>query len=174
MQLWTHHPSGFRLDRLPLPLDPRRRQYWNDSPGPNFCYRTVAPLLWDLLKTDQFLWCCTIRGQFKRPSEDIDLVEWELNVPPQIIIAHVRVPVWEDLIWGRIESWDGLILKDTPNEGRADINALVAVPLPPGCVKCHGQLPPHFTRKDEERARRVMEAQKTFDPKITAEYDWDG
>jgi hypothetical protein len=173
MQLWTHHPSDFQLDARNLKIDPKRGQFWQMQ-HPEFRYRAMAARLWEMLGTDQFLWCCTIRGQFHRPSEDLDLVEWELNVPAQSIMVFLRVSVWKALIWGKRDSWDGLILKDSPDKGHPDINALVAITLPRGCVHCRGQLPAHFTREDEERARRVMEAQKTFDPWITAEYDWDG
>src|SRR5438034_1594324 len=131
MQLWTHHPSSFRIDALVLPIDPRRGQHWNYQ-AKNFRYRGVAPMLWELVGTDQFLWCCTLRGMFVRPTEEDDLVEWEINAPPSKIIAYISSPVWENLVWSKSDSWDGLIINDTAALGHRDIHALLSVPLPSG------------------------------------------
>src|SRR5580704_15732454 len=105
MQLWTHQPSPFRLDVLPLPLDPKRGAYWNAVQGPDFCYQEVAPLLWELVKTDQFLWCCTLRGMFQRQTADVDLVEWEINAPQSSILAYIDALIWEDIVRGKPRKW---------------------------------------------------------------------
>src|SRR5262245_30671146 len=172
MQLWTHHPSSFRVDALVLPIDPKRGEYWNQQMG-NFRYREVAPMLWEKVGTDQFLWCCTVRGLFFRVTEDQDLVEWEISAPPCKIIAYVSSPVWEDLVWSRSDSWDDLFIKDAPTLGHKDINALASVPLPSGCVKRHGQLPPKHTREQMERAAELVRNRPSVDPKLLEEHDFD-
>lgn len=138
MQLWTHHASGFRLDSLPLPLDPRRGEFWNRPHGPNFCYRTVVPILWERLGTDQFLWCCTLQGKFPRKSSDDDLVEWELNVPEASVLAFINALAWESMVSGGAEKWDTLFIRNRPIEVSIGVHALVSVPLPPGSVTCRG------------------------------------
>lgn len=172
MQLWTHHPSSFRLDELDLQIEPEQGQYWNHE-AKNFRYREIARMLWSSVGTSQFVWCCTLRGMFIRPSEDVDLVEWEINAPPAKIIAYVSSPVWEDLVWNRSDTWDGLILKEPPTLGHKDIHALVSVPLPPGCVTCHGQLRPQYTREEMDRVAELVRNPPEVDPKLLAEYDID-
>jgi hypothetical protein len=164
MQLWTHHPSTFRLDLPDLKLDPKRGSYWRIK-DESFRYRELAPRLWEMIGTDQFVWCCTIRDWFMN-SEDADLVEWEINSPPSRVLAFVRSPVWEALVWSKSDSWDGLFL-DPPTEGREDVHALVTVPLVG--VICHGQLRPKLTREQEEEAREVQ--RNPPDAKLAEGYD---
>jgi hypothetical protein len=114
-----------------------------------------------------------LRGTFIRASENVDLVEWEINAPPAKIIAYISSPVWEDLVWNRSDCWDGLILKEPPTLVHKDIHALVSVPLPSGSVKCHGQLPPQYTREQMERAEELVRNPPQVDPKLLAEYDFD-
>jgi len=170
MQLWTHHPSAYRIDAPDLKVYPKRGQYWKMREN-RFRYHEMASRLWKLLGTDQLLWCCTVRGEFKRPTEDMDLVEWEINAPPSTILAYISSPVWEDLIWTRTDDWSGLILKHAPLLGNKDIHGLVTVPLPPGGVKCHGSPPPQFTREQEEQAWNIL--RNPPDPKLMEEYDFD-
>jgi signal peptidase I len=104
--------------------------------------------------TNQFLWCCTLRGMFIRPSEEIDLVEWEISAPPAKILAYISSPVWEDLVWNKSDKWDGLIVMEPPALGHKDIHALVSIPLLPGCARCYGLLRPQYTREQMEQALR--------------------
>src|SRR6266446_4868066 len=115
IQLWTHHPSSIRLDTPALQIDPELGQYWNHRQK-NFRYREVARKFWKSLGTNQFLWCCTIRGMFVRPTEELDLVEWEIKAPPAKIIAFIRSNVWEDLVWSRSDVWDGLFINEPPTQ----------------------------------------------------------
>ena len=129
MQLWTHHPEAFKVDADDLRIDHTCGTFWNlECPG--FRYRAILPKLFDLVGSNQFLWCCTRRGKFARTSEAHDLVEWELHVPESAMIAVFRVSVWEDLIWSLSDDWSNLILTERPTVAADDINALVSVPLP--------------------------------------------
>lgn len=170
MRLWTHHPASFQLDSGSLQIQPEQGQYWSYQAA-NFRYREMAPLLWKSLGTNQFLWCCTVRGGFIRTSEDGDLVEWEINAPPAVIIAYIRSPIWENLVWSTSDVWDALIVDEPPTVGHRDILALVSVPLPRGCLTCHGQLPPQYTRQQMERAAELVRKPPPIDPKLLAEYD---
>jgi hypothetical protein len=172
MQLWTYHPSSFCLDVLALQIKPGRGQYWTHQEK-NFRYREIARMLWESVGTNQFLWCCTLRGMFIRPTEEADLVEWEIKAPPAVVIAYISSPVWENLVWSRSDSWDGLFVNDPPMLGHKEIHALVAIPLPPACVKCHGQLTPQYTREHMERAAELVRTPPPVDPKLLAEYDID-
>ena len=168
MQLWTRRPSSFRIDAIDLWVDPKQGQYWKDE-GKNFRYREVAPMLWELVKTDQFLWCCTLPRMFIRATEEVDLVEWEINTPPAKVIAYISSPVWENLVWSRSNSWDGLIINHTVTLGHKDILASCPSPLPPDCLICHGQLPPLHTREQLEKAAELLRNPPLFDPA----YDFD-
>ena len=172
MQLWTHHPSSFRLDALALQIEPEAGQYWTHQ-DKNFRYREIARMLWESLGTNQFVWCCTLRGMFVRPTEDVDLVEWEINAPPATVIAYISSPVWENLVWSRSDRWDGLFINDPPVLGHKDIHALVAIPLQPDCVRCHGQLPPQHTREQMELAAELVRNPPPVDPKLVEAYDID-
>ncbi len=142
MKLWTYHPSTFRLDDPEARIDPTKGLYWNDT---TTRYRDVLPRLQVLLGTDQFLWCCTTKGCFIRPSKEIDLVEWELDVPPSEILAFYSVPVWEDIVHGRSEAWDNLVIKNVQAANK-DVDAFVRFPLKAGTLKCLGPLPIRHTR----------------------------
>jgi hypothetical protein len=108
---------------------------------------------------------------FVRPTEDVDLVEWEISAPPGKLLAYISSPVWEDLIWSRSDCWDGLVIDSTPTLGDKDIHALVLVPLPAGAVKCHGLLRPQYTR---EQARRAAELVRNPPPvELREAYDFD-
>jgi len=170
MKLWTHHPSSFRVETLLDPIDPKQGQYWNYQER-NFRYREMAPMLWNLLGTDQFLWCCTLRGVFVRPTEDVDLMEWEINAPPCRIIAYISSPIWENLVWSKSDSWDGLVAKNPPRLGHKDIHALVSVPLPAGSVVCHGQLPPQYTHQQMEEAAQLVRNPPPADPAFAWELE---
>ncbi|HYH66001.1 MAG TPA: hypothetical protein VD866_14990 [Urbifossiella sp.] len=139
MQLWTHHSGSFRPDRLDLRVEPEKGFNWLYQ-APGFRYREVAPKLWDLVGTNQLLWCCTLRGVFSRGEEDVGLVEWEIAAPPARVLAFIRTGVWDDLVMSRGDRWDELFVRDAPRQGDPGIRALVAVPLPAGCAVCHGPL----------------------------------
>ena len=172
MKFWTHHPSDFLLDIPGLRIDPLQGYYWSVQDN-NFRYREMARRLWEIVGTDQLLWCFTLRGGFIRPSEDVDLVEWEIDAPPAKVIAFIRASLWEDLVWSRTDSWDGLFVDEPPTQGHKDIHALVSIPLPSGCVNCHGQLPAQYTREQMERAAGLVRNPPPVDPKLLDEYDID-
>jgi hypothetical protein len=172
IKLWTHHPSDFRIDAVGIRIDPTQGQYWNyEKPG--FRYREIAPVLWDKLGTDQFLWCCTQRGMFKRVLPDHDLVEWEIAAPPADVIAYVSSRVWEDLVWSKSDSWDRLIVPRPSAAGDPYIHAAVSFPVPVGCVTCHGQLPLPWTDQQIEEAAELVRNPPAIDPELRAAYDWD-
>jgi hypothetical protein len=131
MQLWTHHPHGFRLDSAHIVIDPTKGRYWRDNIA-GLRYRDVLPKLQQLLGTRQFLWCYTIRTQ----PQNADLVEWELNLPESQILRFVHSWVWETIVWGNPDGWQNLFADGRPDAGK-DIHALVSWPLPPAWVKCH-------------------------------------
>ena len=151
MKLWIYHPACFRVDDPNLQLDHTKGRYWN-SPDLNLRkrYREILPKLHDLLGTRQCLWCCTVRGLFVRMTEDDDLVEWELRVPFSQVLAFYSIPLWEDLIYTRTDTWDGLILEQL-GEAEAehkDIGALVQFhQLHPGWITCHGPPKPLYPKK---------------------------
>jgi hypothetical protein len=76
-------------------------------------------------------------------SEEIDLVEWELVVPPSEILAFHSVPVWEDIVHGRGEQWQSLLVERTSDEmaARKDVDAWVRFPPKAGTINCLGPLP---------------------------------
>ena len=143
MQLWTHHHSSFAVDAPDIHIDPRQGDFWRQEQRPDFRYREILPLLWERLATDQFLWCCTKRGTYPRVTDDIDLAEWELNVPTKQIIKLYSGSVWLRLLAApNDDDWAKLMITlEGANLEEDKIGALVSVPLPAGCAKCHGLLP---------------------------------
>ena len=148
MQLWTHHPSDFPVNDPDLVVDYTKGMYAQPSmEGSNgFRYRNVLPKLHTLVGTTQFLWCCTERGRYERVTEDVDkdLLEWEINVPLTQILRFHLVSVWEDIVWGRSDDWQDLLIEVGETEPAAndlsDLGALVRVPLEPKSTTCHGPL----------------------------------
>lgn len=130
MRLWTHHPSTFQVDDPHERIDRTLGEYWKDSMGPDFRYREVLPRLQNLVGTDQFLWCCTVRGCYP-VGETTDSIEWELNEPFSQILAFYRETVWLDIILGRGDDWDNLLIQGISEEEAADkdIGALVRFPV---------------------------------------------
>jgi hypothetical protein len=169
MQLWTHHPSTFRLDLPDAKVYPERGDHWQME-AKGFRYPQIARKLWQVIGTNQFLWCCTSRGGFVRTTEAIDLVEWEIAAPPSTILAFINAYRWEDLVWSRSDDWNGLILQRAPSRGDRAIHALVAVPLPPGAANCRGQLPPQVTRAREEEVRNMLK--RPHDQRLAEQYDY--
>ncbi len=145
MNLWTYHPSTFRLDNPDAKIDSTQGVYWNED---SLQYRKVLPRLQQLLGTDQFLWCCTTPGCFVRTTEEIDLVEWELVVPNSEIVAFYSVPVWEDIIYGRSSAWDDLVLEGLTEQRAAtkDVGAWIRFPLRPDSITRFGPLPPLYPK----------------------------
>lgn len=146
VKLWSHHPSDFRLETASN-VDYKKGKYWNSN-DPNLRYREVLPLLHGRVGTDQFLWCCAVRGEFQRTAEEIDLVEWELNVPRSAVLAFYRASIWEDIVWGRSDAWDELFTgtETEANVVSTKIGALVRFPLHPEWVTCHGPPPVRYPR----------------------------
>jgi len=170
MQLWTHHPSAFQLADPRLIVDPTKGQYWNSNEiGPR--YREVLRRLQKTVGTDQFLWCCTTRGQFIRPTEETDLVEWELNIPDPSRMIFFCCSVWEDIVRSKCDDWSRLFVAELP-EPNPDINAVVLLPLQAHLVKCHGQLRPKHSNAKLERARRIMEASPRLNQEERNQYNW--
>ncbi len=152
MQLWTHHPSVFRVNDPDLVVDYRKGEYAKKNTHDNegFRYCNVLPKLHKLLETTQFLWCCKGRGCYPRVSEDLDkdLSEWELNVPLTQIVTCYSVSVWEDIVWSRSDDWKHLLIPVSEIEPAAndpsDFGALVRVPLNRKWATCHGLLQPIY------------------------------
>lgn len=140
MRLWTHHPEAFQLNDADLRIDPTMGKYWQYQ-ATNFRYREVLPILIKLIGTDQFIWCCTVRGQFKRTTSKKDLVEWELDVPAPQILAFYRASVWDGIVWNRSPDWDGLFVDISQGVADTEIHALVRIPIRREWAICHGQLP---------------------------------
>jgi len=145
VKLWTHHPSEFTVDDPNLVIDQRQGRYWKDC-GRGFRYSEMLSKLCSRIGTDQFLWCCTARGQFIRMSACIDLVEWEINVPESQIVAFYRESVWETIVHGQSDDWDVLIIGSSDGiTGAGDrIGALVRAPLRTEWATCHGPLPVEY------------------------------
>jgi hypothetical protein len=167
IRLWTHHPSGFKINAVDLAIDSTIGKHWRYQEA-GFRYREVLPKLHQLLGTTQFLWCCTVRGQFIRPTEDIDLVEWELNVPVDQILFYDAY-IWEDIVRSKSNDWENLFITGKPDAGDG-IHALVLLPLVPTWVKCHGQLRPQVTRKAQEIAKKAWRSFRNTDPKLRQKY----
>ena len=91
----------------------------------------MAPKLWELVGTNQLLWCGTLRGVFSRGAEVTGLLEWKIAAPPARVIAFVRTRAWDDLF-----------VRDTPGQGDWGVRALVAAPLTAGCAVRYGPLAP--------------------------------
>jgi hypothetical protein len=140
MQLWTYHPSTFPVDDPNLEVDYTRGIFWRIEMGQSFRYRVVLPKLHDLVKTTQFLWCCTLRGTYPRTWEGDDSVEWELNAPLTQILTFYRKNVWDDIVWSRSDDWAQLLIPVGEKErvGDENLGALVRVPLKSDWAKCHG------------------------------------
>jgi len=137
MKVWTHHPSAFRIDDPNVVIDWTLGTYWRTMPG----YREALPILQRLLREDQFLWCCTKRGQFIRTTEDIDLVEWELTVNETDVLAYYHEPTWEELIRSRGD-WKSLLLPGPCQ----DAGILAKCPPRPGIAVCLGPLPVKYPK----------------------------
>lgn len=156
MKLWTYHPSTFRLDDPNTKIDPTRGMYWKDD---SLQYRKVLPRLQQLLGTDQFLWCCTTPGRFMRPTEEFDLAEWELAVPTSEILAFHRVPIWEDIVYGRGSAWDTLVFVGLGDEEAAntDVGAWIRFPLKPDSIIRFEPVPPLCpkSRLDRQRTKQA-------------------
>ena len=152
MQLWTYHPSDFRVDDPDLVVDYTKGKYAEPSSQVNgFRYREVATKLHKRVGTTQILWCFVERGRYVRVTEDVDkdVMEWELNVPLTQILAFYRVSVWEDIIWSRNDEWEHLVIAveiEPPASRLSDLGALVRVPLSREWTTCHGHLPPKYPK----------------------------
>jgi len=97
--VWTHHPHAFPLTAPDLVIDPTKGDNWNaKDPVYRDRYRRILRQLQELLGTTQFLWCCMEQGEFVRTTEEVDLVEWELDIPESHVTSLYRENVWEDLL----------------------------------------------------------------------------
>jgi hypothetical protein len=133
MKLWTYHSILFRLDDPDARIDPTQGPCWH-LPR----YREALPRLHKLLRTDQFLWCWTTRGI--RASKGFPLVEWELDVPLSGVLGFHSIPVWNDIIEGKGEAWERLIVESAGANADATVGAWVRFPLKEGSVACLGQV----------------------------------
>jgi hypothetical protein len=144
MKLWTFHPSAFSLYGAGR-IDHTLGGYWNYhsvvvEAGVKrvFGYRVVLPILHELLGTDQLLWCDTDKsGRYH--GKEMDEIGWELNVPLSQVAAFYWVMAWEDLVWGRTDSWDDLFVDKSSVQPCHDFGALVRFPLERQWVKCLGK-----------------------------------
>ncbi len=147
MQLWTYHPSDFRINDPNLEVDYKKGKYSHPDiqVANGFRYCKVIPKLHEMVGTTQFLWCFTQQDQFARTYEDDDSLEWELNVPLTQILTFYREKVWEGIIISQNDDWDRLLIAvgETEPAGSElnDLGALVRVPLEPNQAKNHGQPP---------------------------------
>lgn len=91
MRLWTCHTPEFSLTegRVNYKLSP----YYRDPDVPNF--DIAMPRLWEILGTDQLVWCCVKRDQHSQTSTP--RVKWEVEVPECGILRFV-----DDHVWNRI------------------------------------------------------------------------
>jgi hypothetical protein len=170
MQLWTYHPTGFQVDAADLIIDPARGQYWrHDEPG--FRYQEVFPKLQKLVGTNQFLWCYTVRGQCIRVTEDMELVEWELNVQESHILRFFRSYVWEAIVRSKGDDWVNLFVSGKPEAGQ-DIHALVVVPLPRGTAQSRGILRPLHSKESLKYAKEVAERSRNLPASERDAYDF--
>jgi hypothetical protein len=167
MQLWTYQPPDFPVDNLPLPLDPTQGRYWKTVAR----YRQLLPLLRERIGNRQVLWCYTI--QPRCPNDIVALVEWEIHAPPDAVVAYLDGWVWEGLVQGTTTDWTGLFIDEPPTQGQESIQALVSVPLPPGCVKRCRLLPPRCAPERTERAEEVKRDSRAADPEFRDSFDLD-
>jgi hypothetical protein len=151
MKLWTYHPKNFVIDRHDLVIDAARGGFWVSTAG----YRLAAPRLWQLVKTNQFVWCCTVPNSFSRTSAQHDISGWEIDRAHVDVLAFIDAWLWEEIIAGREQDWDGLLI-DEPDGGELGIHALVSVPMKSGAAVCHGPLPITTIREMTARAQETM------------------
>lgn len=143
MKLWTFHPSNFRLDDPTPSIIHELGKYWGSQTTPR--YAAVLQRLHQLLGNDQILWCYTLKDNHWH-FDGVDEIEWELNVPFSQIEALYDVQLWENILYGRNEDWDNLILDRLTAESAANecVGALVKWPLPPEYVQCLGAPRPRY------------------------------
>jgi hypothetical protein len=127
MKLWTYHPITFRPDDPNVEIDPSKGMCWSMK---SLRYREVLPRLHQLLGTDQFLWCWTTKDDFTRTSKEITImVEWELDVPLSEIWAFYSVPIWDDIVSGKSEAWETLVVPKEGAVANKDLAAWIRFPL---------------------------------------------
>jgi hypothetical protein len=143
MQLWTYHRSNFPVDTI-SEIDSTKSFWWTYD-EPSFRYREVLPVLWKLVGTKDFLWCCTERGGFMRMTEEDDVVEWELNVPATSVLFY-RELLWDEILHGKSDNWSDLILKDVTDPLPGRTGAIVRVPLPPNSATNLGPAPVKYPK----------------------------
>jgi hypothetical protein len=146
VKLWTYHPSDFRLDDPAVNIDPSKGTYWSLE---TIRYREPLAKLQQLLKTDQFLWCCTTRDCFVRVSEEIDLTEWELTIPFCDVLGFYSVQAWEGIIQGQDNEWQNLLIENISEEAAASegVGAWVRFPVPSEATKCLGPPQPVYPKR---------------------------
>lgn len=188
MQLWTYHPTTFRLDDPGITcIDPTCSVYWHD---PALRYREALQALRDTLGLDAFpLWCHTARRD-QANLQDRPL-EWELAVPIPDILAFIHETAW-DAVLRRTASLDlaGVIV-EPPTTPDPFVSALVHFPVASHfLVRCHGpqvsplwrgklacyaRIPERLQRQEINRIRercndpRATEAERKYN-QLFAEY----
>jgi hypothetical protein len=96
MRLWTWHPPGFSI--LTGKLDRSLSPYARDRPA----YLAACAELAARIGTEQFIFCCTHRGQWstvKWPYLRLEPeVEWVLEVPYAQVLALIDGAAWDHAI----------------------------------------------------------------------------
>src|ERR1700687_2181663 len=152
--------SGFQVDAAELVIDPAKGQYWCLQ-MPGFRYREALSKLQERVGTSQFLWCYTVRGSCIRPTEDVDLVEWELNVSESQILRFFRSHVWEAIVRSDSNGRENLFVVGKPELGE-DIDAVVLAPVALGTASAHGLLRPAYSKDSLKYAREVADRSRNL------------
>jgi hypothetical protein len=157
LKLWTYHPQAFQLNDPLQRVDSTKGKFWN-SLDPCFRerYRRVLPRMQAIVGTDQFLWCCTSRknGFEEHNHVELNLLAWEIEIRVADTLLLFRSPVWEDIVHGRTEDWDRLVIS-VINESQVlagDVGGLVR--FPPIEAKCIGRVPTYNEVRTERQAKR--------------------
>jgi hypothetical protein len=174
VRLWTYQPSDFRPDAKKI--DPTRGRYWRDE-ARGFRYRKILTKLQKLVGTDQFLWCYTVRPPNPRVIEDVDVIEWELDVPLSHVLRFIHSHVWEGIFrsqrddWENLDDWKNLLIEGEPSPGEG-VHALVRWPLPDGALRSHRQPQPQHSAASLKYAEEVKKASENLPAAERDAYDF--
>jgi hypothetical protein len=91
IRLWSFHEDGdFSLTEGRVEI--ARSRYYRSSPDIADAYHR----LWEIVRTDQLVWCYTKREDFKPTS--VRKWEWALKVPRSAILRFIDGSVWNRII----------------------------------------------------------------------------
>jgi hypothetical protein len=90
MKLWSWQTPDF--DLTSGKVDHSKSTYYQDIPG----YHLACPTLWEILGTNQIVWCYTKQNRHYYSGDDCN-VEWILDVP-QTNITLIDMCIWEKVI----------------------------------------------------------------------------